>query len=85
MQKSGSRCFHQELWVLDVSLPRVELEELGPGITLCLDRTKEPEKEKWKQSIKVPKAAKPKKAGKTPPRGSKWARGCVLGSLNCVR
>ena len=30
-------------------------------MTLGLDRTKEPEKERWKQSIKVPKAAKPKK------------------------
>eukprot|EP00434_Breviolum_minutum_P016378 symbB.v1.2.014435.t1/scaffold1054.1/size141114/7 len=49
MQKSGS------------SLPRVELEELGPSMSLSLDRTRDPDKDKWKQSIKVPKAAKPKK------------------------
>eukprot|EP00913_Durusdinium_trenchii_P019279 g18121.t1 len=49
MQKSGS------------SLPRVELEELGPSMSLSLDRTREPDKDKWKHSIKVPKAAKPKK------------------------
>lgn len=49
MLKSGSR------------LPRVELEELGPSFTMVLDRTKEPEKERWKMSIRVPKAAKPKK------------------------
>jgi len=47
--KSGSR------------LPRVELEEVGPRLRLALDRTKEPERERWKQSIKVAKATKPKK------------------------
>lgn len=49
MQKSGS------------SLPRVELEELGPSLSLALDRTRNPDKDRWKQSIKVPKEAKPKK------------------------
>lgn len=46
MTKSGSR------------LPRVELDELGPRFTLALDRVKEPDRERWKQAIKVPKAAK---------------------------
>eukprot|EP00933_Yihiella_yeosuensis_P008398 TRINITY_DN113812_c0_g1_i1.p1 TRINITY_DN113812_c0_g1~~TRINITY_DN113812_c0_g1_i1.p1 ORF type:complete len:339 (-),score=82.34 TRINITY_DN113812_c0_g1_i1:258-1274(-) len=49
MQKSGSR------------LPRVEIEETGPSFSLTLDRTRDPEKDRWKQAIKVPKAAKPKK------------------------
>lgn len=49
MTKSGSR------------LPRVELEEMGPSMKMILDRTKEPERERWKSAIKVPKAAKPKK------------------------
>jgi ribosome production factor 2 len=48
-QKSGSR------------LPRVELEEIGPRFTLTLDRQKGPDKDKWKQAIKVPKAVKPTK------------------------
>lgn len=49
MLKSGSR------------LPRIELEEVGPHFNLTLDRTREPDKERWKQAIKIPKAAKPKK------------------------
>lgn len=49
MGKSGSR------------LPRVELEETGPSFSLSLDRSREPDKDRWKQAIKVPKAAKPKK------------------------
>lgn len=49
MQKSGSR------------LPRVELKELGPRFTLSLDRSKAPDKELWKQSIKIPKEIKKKK------------------------
>uniref|UniRef100_A0A7S2J5H0 Ribosome production factor 2 homolog n=1 Tax=Alexandrium andersonii TaxID=327968 RepID=A0A7S2J5H0_9DINO len=49
MEKSGSR------------LPRVELEEVGPRFRLVLDRTREPDKERWKQAIKVAKTTKPKK------------------------
>lgn len=49
MGKSGSK------------LPRVELEETGPSFSLSLDRCREPDKDRWKQAIKVPKAAKPKK------------------------
>ncbi|CAE7949747.1 Rpf2 [Symbiodinium sp. KB8] len=49
MQKSGGR------------LPRIEMKELGPSFQLTLDRTREPDKDRWKQAIKVPKAAKPKK------------------------
>mmetsp|Transcript_56951 Transcript_56951/g.161695 ORF Transcript_56951/g.161695 Transcript_56951/m.161695 type:complete len:346 (-) Transcript_56951:86-1123(-) len=49
MSKSGSK------------LPRVELEEVGPSFRLRLDRTREPDRDRWKQSIKVPKAAKAKK------------------------
>jgi len=37
------------------------LEETGPSFKLVLDRTREPDKDRWKQAIKVPKAAKPKK------------------------
>lgn len=47
--KSGSR------------LPRVELEEMGPRFILEVDRQKGPDKEKWKQAMKVPKAALPPK------------------------
>eukprot|EP00411_Alexandrium_monilatum_P015065 CAMPEP_0175257232 /NCGR_PEP_ID=MMETSP0093-20121207/38612_1 /TAXON_ID=311494 /ORGANISM="Alexandrium monilatum, Strain CCMP3105" /LENGTH=328 /DNA_ID=CAMNT_0016551601 /DNA_START=114 /DNA_END=1100 /DNA_ORIENTATION=+ len=47
--KSGSR------------LPRVELEEVGPRLRLALDRTREPDRERWKQSIKMAKVTKPKK------------------------
>lgn len=49
LEKSGSR------------LPRVELREVGPRFTLEIDRTKDPEREHWKQAIKVPKEVKPKK------------------------
>mmetsp|Transcript_37841 Transcript_37841/g.87615 ORF Transcript_37841/g.87615 Transcript_37841/m.87615 type:complete len:345 (-) Transcript_37841:48-1082(-) len=49
LQKSGSR------------LPRIEMTEVGPSFQLSLDRTREPDKDRWKQAIKVPKAAKPKK------------------------
>jgi len=41
--------------------PRVELAELGPSFTLSLDRTKDPDKSRWKQAIKMPKQAKPTK------------------------
>jgi len=46
MAKSGSR------------LPRVELEEIGPSFKMELDRTKDPDRERWKQAIKVPKEVK---------------------------
>jgi len=49
MLKSGSR------------LPRVELQELGPRLKLTLDRVKEPDRDRWKGAIKVPKAAKEQK------------------------
>jgi len=49
MAKSGSR------------LPRVELEEIGPSFKMELDRSKDPDKERWKQAIKVPKEVKVKK------------------------
>jgi len=42
-------------------LPRVELQEAGPRFSLSVDRCKDPDRERWKQAIKVPKAAKPKK------------------------
>ncbi|CAE8636472.1 unnamed protein product, partial [Polarella glacialis] len=50
MKKSGSK------------LPRAEMEEIGPHMNLSLDRTKDPDKDRWKMAIKTPKAAKPKKA-----------------------
>merc|ERR1712039_290546 len=49
MTKSGSK------------LPRVELVETGPQFKLSHDRTRDPEKERWRMAIKVPKQAKPKK------------------------
>lgn len=49
MLKSGSK------------LPRIELKEVGPRFRLTLDRAKDPERDRWKAAIKVPKAAKPKK------------------------
>jgi len=49
MVKSGSR------------LPRVELDEIGPSFKIELDRTKDPDRERWKQAIKVPKEVKAKK------------------------
>jgi len=49
MVKSGSR------------LPRVELDEIGPSFKLQLDRTKDPDRERWKAAIKVPKEVKTKK------------------------
>jgi len=42
-------------------VPRVELIELGPRFALDVDRSKLPDKDRWKQAIKVPKAAKPSK------------------------
>merc|ERR1712113_807764 len=49
MTKSGSK------------LPRVELVETGPQFQLSHDRTRDPDKERWRMAIKVPKQAKPKK------------------------
>ncbi|CAE8586885.1 unnamed protein product [Polarella glacialis] len=49
MKKSGSK------------LPRAEVTEIGPHMNLSLDRTKDPDKDRWKMAIKMPKAAKPKK------------------------
>lgn len=49
MTKSGSK------------LPHVEIEEIGPSFVMELDRTKDPDRERWKQSIKVPKELKIKK------------------------
>lgn len=42
-------------------LPHVELKETGPSFMMDLDRSKAPDREKWKQAIKVPKELKPKK------------------------
>jgi ribosome production factor 2 len=42
-------------------VPRVELVETGPRFVLSVDRCKMPDKDRWKQAIKVPKAAKPSK------------------------
>jgi ribosome production factor 2 len=42
-------------------LPRIELEEMGPRFELTVDRAREPEKERWKMAIKVPKSVKPTK------------------------
>merc|ERR1712060_490644 len=39
----------------------IELQEVGPRFRLSLDRAREPDRDRWKQAIKVPKAAKPKK------------------------
>lgn len=47
MTKSGSK------------LPHVELDEMGPSFSLELDRTKDPDRDRWKQAIKVPKEIKP--------------------------
>lgn len=55
------RRYHLQFLKSGSKLPRVELHELGPQFTLTTDRVKEPEKDRWKQSIKVPKAAKPAK------------------------
>jgi len=55
------RRFHIQYQKSGSKLPRVELQEVGPRFNLSVDRTKEPEREKWKAAIKVPKAAKPKK------------------------
>jgi ribosome production factor 2 len=41
--------------------PRCELEEIGPRFSLGLDRTKEPNKDAWKNALKVPKQAAPSK------------------------
>lgn len=49
MKKSASR------------LPHVEIEEIGPSFKIELDRTRDPDRERWKQAIKVPKETKPKK------------------------
>lgn len=49
MAKSGSK------------LPHVDLEEIGPSFKMELDRTKDPDRERWKQAIKVPKETKIKK------------------------
>merc|ERR1719162_134430 len=42
-------------------LPRTELVEVGPSFKMELDRSKDPDRDRWKQAIKVPKEIKPKK------------------------
>jgi ribosome production factor 2 len=49
MTKSGSK------------LPHVELVEVGPSFKMELDRTRDPDRERWKQAIKVPKEVKVQK------------------------
>jgi ribosome production factor 2 len=49
MVKSGSR------------LPHVELDEIGPSFKIEVDRTKDPDRDRWKQAIKIPKEVKVKK------------------------
>jgi len=53
--------YRVELLKSGSKLPRVELHEVGPRFRLLLDRTREPDRDRWKMSIKVPKAAKPTK------------------------
>lgn len=42
-------------------LPYVKTEEIGPRFDLTVDRQKEPDRDRWKASMKTPKAAAPKK------------------------
>jgi ribosome production factor 2 len=42
-------------------LPHVDLEEIGPSFKMELDRTRDPDRERWKAAIKVPKEVKAKK------------------------
>merc|ERR1711862_76283 len=42
-------------------LPRTELVEVGPSFKMELDRSRDPDRERWKMAIKVPKEIKPKK------------------------
>jgi ribosome production factor 2 len=53
--------FRVQLLKAASKLPRVELEEIGPDFKLTLDRSKEPDRDRWKMAIKVPKQVKPKK------------------------
>lgn len=64
LKKSGSRT------------PRVELEEMGPSLDLLIRRTKLASDDLYKQSLKVPKAAKIKKKKNISrdPFGSKLGR-----------
>ncbi|KAJ8314511.1 hypothetical protein KUTeg_006661 [Tegillarca granosa] len=64
LKKSGSRT------------PRVELEEMGPSLDLVIRRTKLASDDLYKQSLKVPKAAKIKKKKNISrdPFGSKLGR-----------
>merc|ERR1712194_196102 len=42
-------------------LPYVKTDEIGPRFDLTVDRQKEPDRERWKAALKMPKAALPKK------------------------
>lgn len=55
------RRFHVKTSKSGSTNPRVELNEVGPRFKLTVDRVRDPEKDRWKAAIKVPKAAKPKK------------------------
>jgi len=57
-------------------LPRTELVEVGPSFKMELDRSKDPDRDRWKQSIKVPKEIKPKKVKNVSknPMGKRQAR-----------
>lgn len=55
------RRFRVQLLKAASKLPRVELSEIGPQFQLKLDRTRDPDRDRWKMAIKVPKQAKTKK------------------------
>ncbi len=55
------RCYGVVLKKTDLSLPNVELVEIGPRIDYELRRVQFPQQEVWKQSVKQPKAAKKQK------------------------
>ncbi len=60
-QKVYMRVYKITLKKSGTTLPRVELEEMGPRFDFCLKRVREASFELWKQATKVPKELKPKK------------------------
>ncbi|KAF2480378.1 Brix domain-containing protein [Neohortaea acidophila] len=70
------RCFLLKTKKSGTNLPRVEVEEMGPRIDFRVGRTREPDPEMWKASMRKPKSleAKPKKNVETDIIGDKVGR-----------
>eukprot|EP00835_Amoeboradix_gromovi_P003407 NODE_223_length_13915_cov_0.128257.p6 type:complete len:298 gc:universal NODE_223_length_13915_cov_0.128257:8543-7650(-) len=68
------RCYSVLMKKSELSLPKVELVEIGPRIDYELRRVQFPQQDVWKQSVKLPKEAKKQKNVSTTEMGDMVAR-----------